>query len=245
MTSTGTFTASGTVTTATTVDKTAEVTTGQGAATYTPCGSISTPTFCGNLTTFSGCYTPCGSVSISGCCVSLTVSVACGGCATYTPCGSVSAPTISVATAGTTATIHNPTANTVVTQVATVAACSESAAGELVYAAVGGDNDETLVLSKFTAATGASIGTDDVTVKTGDASYTASAPDFSGCGIRLATSMIRDVTSASFNGTSKSISVSGTPTGSVSAPEFTGTGVHLVTGKIAVPATYTFAGTEG
>lgn len=118
MTSTGTFTATGTVTTATTVDKTADVKVGKGTATYTPGGTISAPTFTGCCSSFSGLYTPTGSVSISGCNVCLTVSGSAAApyeCATYTPTGCVTAPTISVATAGTTTTIHNPTANTVVT----------------------------------------------------------------------------------------------------------------------------------
>lgn len=156
----------------------------------------------------------------------------------------MSAPTISVATAGTTTTIHNPSACTVVTQVATAAACSESAAGELVYAQIGGTEGETLVFSKFTAATGDSIGTDDVTVKTGDAAYSAAAPTFTGEGTRLTTESIKSVSGAQFSGYCSSITVTGTPNGTVDAPTFTGTGVHLVTGNIAVPATYTFAGTE-
>lgn len=64
------------------------------------------------------------------------------------------------------------------------------------------------------------------TVKTGDASYTASAPAFTGTKVQLAGTV--------------------TPSGSISA-SFTGTGVRLETGSIAVPATYSasFTGTAG
>ena len=93
--------------------------------------------------------------------------------------------------------------------------------------------------------TGDSITTSNVTVKTGDASYSASSPAFTGTGVRLVTGNISTADSASFTGTEATVSVSGTPAGTVSQPTFSGTGVRLVTGNIAVPATYTstFSGT--
>lgn len=95
--------------------------------------------------------------------------------------------------------------------------------------------------------TGASITTSNVTVKTGDAAYEATAPSFTGTGVRLVTGNISTVDSASFTGTEDDVSVSGTASGTISAPTFTGTGVRLVTGNIAVPKTYTstFSGTAG
>jgi hypothetical protein len=64
----------------------------------------------------------------------------------------------------------------------------------------------------------------DTTVKTGDASYTASAPAFTGTGVRLVTGNIAVPSSytASFTGTEGNLSVSGTPSGSVSST-FSGT----------------------
>lgn len=114
----------------------------------------------------------------------VTISKASSGTATYTPEGSVSAPTISVDTAGSTTTIKNPTSKTVVTDMSVSAAASGTATGELVYCSV---SNETLTLSKFIETTGASISTSNVTVKNGDATYSASAPEFTGTGARLKT----------------------------------------------------------
>ena len=106
------------------------------------------------------------------------------GTATYTPAGSVAAPTISVATAGSTTTIKNPTSKTVVTDMSVSAPSGTTASGELVYCSVSG---ETLSLQKIVETTGASITTSNVTVKNGDAAYSASAPSFTGTGARLVT----------------------------------------------------------
>lgn len=149
----------------------------------------------------------------------VTVSKASSGTATYTPAGSnasssvsgscsvtatgnVSAPTISVATAGTTTTVKNPTSKTVVTDMSVSAPASGTATGELVYCSV---SNETLSLSKFIETTGASITTSNVTVKNGDAAYSASAPTFTGT------------------------SATGTISGTAAAQTFTGTGARLVT----------------
>ena len=128
----------------------------------------------------AGSTTGGGSASKS----TVTISKASSGTATYTPEGSVTAPTISVATAGSTTTIKNPTSKTVVTDMSVSAAASGTATGELVYCSV---SNETLTLSKFIETTGASITTSDVTVKNGDAAYSASAPEFTGTGARLKT----------------------------------------------------------
>ena len=147
------------------------------SASYTPAGSVSAPTFAGSATTSTG---------------------------TYTPAGSVSAPTVSVSSAGSTATINNPTKKTVVTDMAVADPSSTTATGELVYCSV---SSETLSLKKFVETTGDSISTSNVTVKTGDATYTASTP--------------------TFTGTEATISVSGTPEGTVSQPSFTGTAATI------------------
>ena len=94
--------------------------------------------------------------------------------------------------------------------------------------------------------TGASITTSNVTVKNGDAAYEASAPDFTGTGVRLVTGNISVPSSASFTGTEGNLSVSGTTTGSVSQPTFTGTKVQLAgtttaAGTVSQP---TFTGTQ-
>ena len=222
-----------------------------GTATYTPQGSNASSAVSGtctvttdgtvNLTTAtvdvkpnsSGTaankYTPAGtngSSSVSGTCsVTASGTISTGtGTANYTPEGSVAAPTISVATAGSTTTIKNPTSKTVVTDMSVANPSSTTASGELVYCSVSGTK---LSLKKFIETTGASISTSNVTVKNGDASYTASAPAFTGTGTELV-----------FEGTS----ASGTISGTAAAQKFTGTGVRLVTdSEVATDASFTGA----
>ena len=172
-----------------------------GSCTVTPSGSISTGTGTAN-------YTPAGSISTGT------------GTANYTPAGSVAAPTISVSTAGSTTTIKNPTSKTVVTDMSVAAAASGTATGELVYCSV---SNETLTLSKFIETTGASITTSNVTVKDGDASYTASAPTFTGTGAQL--KFTGTGTQLKFTGSSSTGTISGT----AAAQTFTGTEVELET----------------
>ena len=242
---TGKFTPSGevTTTTATTENKIATVSTTTGTATYTPDGSISQPTFTGTANTSTGKFTPSGQVNLTKTNKTATVSKAASGDATYTPEGSVAAPTISVKTAGSTQTIKNPTSQTVAKTIVAAAPNTTAPANSLTYYAV---TDETLSLYQIGYTTGASITTSNVTVKTGDAAYEATAPKFTGTGARLVTGNISTVDSATFSGTEDDVQVSGTATGTVSQPTFTGTGVRLVTGNIAVPKTYTstFTGTE-
>lgn len=143
------------------------------SATYTPAGTVSQPSFTGSSLTSTG---------------------------TFTPTGSVAAPTISVSSAGATATIHNPTKATVATAVTAVEPGGTAPSNAITYYSVA---NETLSLYQIGYNTGDSITTSDVTVKTGDASYTATAP--------------------AFTGTEGSVSVSGTPAGTVSQPTFSGT----------------------
>lgn len=242
---TGKFTPSGgvTTTTATTENKTATVSTITGTATYTPGGSVSQPTFTGTANTSTGKFTPSGQVNLTKTNKTAIVSKVASGDATYTPEGSVAAPTISVKTAGATSTIKNPTSVTVAKTIVTAAPNATAPANSLTYYAV---TDETLSLYQIGYTTGASITTSNVTVKTGDAAYEATAPKFTGTGARLITGNISTVDSATFSGTEDDVQVSGTATGTVSQPTFTGTGVRLVTSDIAVPKTYTstFTGTE-
>lgn len=186
---------------------------------FTPGGTVSQPTFSGSSTTSTGKFTPEGSVSLSTTNKTATVSGTTG-TATYTPEGSVAAPTISVATAGTTTTIKNPTSVTVAKTVTAAAPGATAPANAVTYYDVTG---ETLSLYQIGYTTGDSITTENTTVKTGDASYTASAPAFTGTGARLVTDNIAVPSSASFTGTEGDVSVTGTPSGTVSQPTFTGT----------------------
>ena len=189
---------------------------------YTPSGTITGGTFSGSESTFTGNFTPAGTVNLSTTNKTATVSTT-SGTATYTPGGTVGAPTISVSTAGTTATIKNPTSTTVAKTVA-AASPSSTVDNEVTYYNVANEN---LTLYKIGYTTGNSITTSNVTVKTGDAAYSASQPTFSGTGVRLVTGNIAVPNSATFTGEEGSLSVSGTPSGSVSGIGFSGTKVKI------------------
>lgn len=208
---------------------------------YTPEGSISGTTFTGSAMTSTGTFTPEGSVSFTNSNKTATVSPAVSGDATYTPAGNVTAGAISVKTAGTTDTIHNPTKVTVAKTVVAAAPSATAPDNAITYYSVA---NETLSLYQLGYTTGDSITTSDVTVKTGDAEYQSANPTFSGTGVRLVTGNISVPSSASFSGTEGSVSVSGTTTGSVSNGTFSGTGVHL-TGKTTASGTISasFTGT--
>jgi len=215
---------------------------------YQPKGTVSKPSFTGASMTSIGNFTPDGSVTVTTKTTSnktATVSKAASGDATYTPEGSVAAPTISVQTAGSTTIIKNPTSVTVAKTVVAAAPGATAPNNNLTYYAVSG---ETLSLYQLGYTTGASITTSDVTVKNGDAAYSASAPTFTGTGARLVTGNIPvpNTYTATFEGTQGSVSVSGTTTGSVSQPTFTGTKVQIsgtttATGDVSQP---TFTGTS-
>jgi hypothetical protein len=67
----------------------------------------------------------------------------------------------------------------------------------------------------------------NVTVKTGDAAYQASAPDFDGTPVRLVTGNISVPTSATFTGTKAQLSGTTTANGDVSQPTFDGTNATI------------------
>lgn len=172
---------------------------------FTPAGTVSQPTFNGDTMNSTGSFTPAGSVKLTNSNKTAAVSPASSGTVTYTPDGTVAAPTISVKTAGATTTVNSITA-----------------VGTLPSYTVSG---EVLTLTQGTLPTKGN----NQTVKTGDAAYQATAPEFTGTGVRLVTGNISVPTSASFSGTAGAVSVSGTPSGTVSQPTFTGT-----TGSVTV-----------
>lgn len=155
--------------------------------------STFTSTFVGGSDSVSVTGTTAGSVSVTK--SNVTISKANSGTSTYTPEGSVSAPTISVDTAGTTDTI------TEVTDVGSMPSYSVS--------------NEVLIITGGVVPT-----TSNVTVKTGDATYTASAPTFTGTGARLVTDS-EVATDASFTGdtitSTGTVSPSGTVTTTVAS----------------------------
>lgn len=208
-----------TTTTATTSSESVSVTgTTAGSVNVTKSAVEITPASTG---TSANKYTPAGtnaSSAVTGsCAVTASGSISVGdGTANYTPAGSVS-----IATAGSTTTIKNPTANTVVTDMS-IADPGAAATGELVYCSV---TDETLSLKKFVETTGDSITTSDVTVKNGDAAYT-----FSGTGADL-----------QFTGAESAGTISGT----AAAQTFTGVDTYFKTASdVATAATFTGATIE-
>ena len=197
------------------------------SGTYTPAGTVSQPTFTGSSMTATGNFTPSGSIAVNASTGtgtaytpegSIAVNAASGSGTSYTPEGSVAAPTISVATAGSTTTVHNPTKQTVAKTVVAAAPGATAPSNSITYYSV---ENEVLSLYQLGYTTGDSISTSDVTVKTGDAAYSASAPAFTGTEKKLAFSGTQK--KLAFTGTQGSVSVSGTPEGTVSQPSFTGT----------------------
>ena len=155
-------------------------------------------------------YTPAGNVAVSiatNTNKTADVSKSNSGAATYTPEGTVSAPAVNLKTAGATGTIHNPTKATVAKTVVAAAPGAEAPDNAVTYYAVDG---EKLKLYQLGYTTGDSITTEDVTVKTGDAAYEASAPTFSGTGAHLVTGNIEvpATFSGTFTGSEATITVS-------------------------------------
>lgn len=179
---------------------------------YTPAGTVSQPTFTGSSTTSTGSFTPEGTVSqptFTGSSSSVTITSEASESGNYTPAGSVAAPTISVASAGATTTVNS------ITDVGTLPTLSTTVVNE----------NLTISFSQGTLPTKGS----DTTVKTGDASYSASAPAFTGTKVSLTgtTTASGTVSQPTFTGTQGSVSVSGTPEGTVSQPTFSGTAATI------------------
>lgn len=219
------------------------------SGTYTPAGSVSQPTFTGTPGDIDISATPTGTVSqptfsgtqatitVSGTPTgSVTISKAATGTANYTPEGTVSQPTftgtsfsssgtytpegsVTISTAPTGTANYTP-AGSVSTPTITVTPSTTTVNS---ITDVGSLPTWTGTVANENLTIGWSAGTlptkgDNTTVATGIQSATSSQPSFTGTGAVL---------TASFDGTSKSVSVSGTPTGNVSQPTFTGTGAVL------------------
>ena len=175
-----------------------------GTATYTPAGTNGTSSVSGSCS-----VTPSGTIGTGT------------GTANYTPSGSVSgsvgAPTISVKTAGSTDKV------TGITGVGTLPSCTlptYTVSNEVL----------TITSGSFSAGTLPTADTQK-TFKTGDATYQASEPSFSGSfsgtGVEL-----------KFNGSASTGTISGT----AAAQKFTGTGARLVTdSQVLTGASFTGA----
>ena len=177
---------------------------------FTPQGSISTPTFTGSAMNASGSYTPSGDITLLH--SSYTYFIEPNDSQQqdkpiYTPYGEVTAPVISISSAGSTTSIYS------ITDVGTLPSLTTSVSSETL----------TISFSQGTLPSRSS----GIAVKIGDASYAASSPSFSG----VPQNLIVDIslpTAATFSGTSATINVSGTPSGSISTPSFTGTAADII-----------------
>lgn len=141
----------------------------------------------------SGSYTPAGTVSqptFTGSSSTVSITATSSDSGNYTPAGTVSAPTITVDSAGATDTVYS------ITDVGTLPTLTTSV------------ENETLTIS-FSQGTLPTKGSAQ-TVKTGDASYTASQPSFTGTNVKLegSTTASGTVSQPSFSGTSATIEVS-------------------------------------
>lgn len=203
--------------------------------------------FTGSSSSVNVSGTPSGSVAETK--SKVTVSKASSGTTTYTPSGTISTGTgtanytpagsVAVSSAGSTTTVKNPTKKTVVTDVAAVTSGSAVPSGQTEIAYISVDSTtETLTFNRITKTTGDSITTADVTVKTGDASYSFSGTGanlkFTGEGARLETDS-QVLTGASFSGSSSTFTGSVTPSGTIS--EGTGTANYTPEGTVSVSTT--------
>lgn len=194
---------------------TVNVTASDSGTVAAPTGTFTQPSFSKSVT-FSGTTTTENETRV----VSNTETIPTGA-ESYTPKGSITAPTITVATAGSTTTIKNPTSKTVVTGVSSSDPSSTAVTGAMTYMTYTA-NTETLSFKQIAVTTGASISTSNVTVKNGDAAYTAShgANDFTGTPVYLSASVPKNSGTASVTGT-----VSGTTSGGAYTPNKVAIGV--------------------
>ena len=138
----------------------------------------------------SGSFTPAGTIALTTSTETPTISGAAGtaGDNTFQASGSVSAPTISVDTAGTTGTFA--------TTVDTAAPGATAPSNAITYYSVQNE-----VLSLY------QIGYSTDSAKTGDASYEATAPTFTGDYVKLTSGSVSVPTAATFTGTTDTVTV--------------------------------------
>ena len=235
MTSTGTFTPSGSVS-FTNTNKTATVApAGSGTATYTPAGSITAGAITVKTAGATGTIHNPTKVTVA----KTVVAAAPGATApsnalTYY---SVANETLSLYQLGYT------TGDSITTSDVTVK--TGDAAYESANPTFSGTGVR-LVTGNISVPSSASFsGTEGNVSVSGTTTGSVSNGTFSGTGVRLVTGNISVPSSASFSGTEGSVSVSGTTTGSVSNGTFTGTKVQLsgtTTASGSISATFT--GTE-
>ena len=166
---------------------------------YTPSGTVSTPTFTGSKATLSVSGTPQGTVSqptFTG--ESMTST------GTFTPVGEISTPVISLKTQGSTTTVNS------ITDVGSLPSLSTTV------------ENENLTISFNRGSL--PVKGEDVTVKISDADYESSTPTFTGTlgNISVTGTPEGTVSQPTFTGESLTSTGDYTPSGNVSTPTFTG-----------------------
>ena len=239
--------------------------TANNSGNYQPAGSVSTPSFTGKASTFSGTFTPAGSVNVSISSTTdqvvtvTTTATSSTNPATYTPGGSVGTPTFT----GTTATItssatYTPAGSVSLTNTdksVAVTTASTSSSNPITYTPGGSVGTPTISVDSA-GATGTFI--NSVTAKNVVTALAVAAPGATApanaityysvgaagsdeaetlCLYQIGATKEAAVTTGT--GTAKT----GDATYKSSKPSWTGTGVRLVTGNIAVPTSAAFSGT--
>lgn len=211
---------------------------------FTPSGTVSTPTFTGSAMTATGNVTAAGTVSqptFTGESGSVSVSgtpagsIGIGdGTANYTPAGTVGAPTVTVTPASATKYVASSTT----AGGSATAGTAASATMPVLETTVSGEKltmnwtDGSFTPNVPTAVTMPTF--ESATVVSGIESAVASAPSFTGTGVQLTFSGNTmtstgsftpegSVSQPTFSGSSVEVSVTGTPEGTVSQPTFSGT----------------------
>lgn len=224
-----------------TVNKTLEInaetsTTGN----YQPTGTISYTSANPKITVSAaanstGNYQPAGNISYANNNPTITISATSNTNGNYQPKGSVAAPTINVNAAGATTTITNPVGKVMAQEIIAQAPSTDTHPdNNITYYSVSSEN---LSLYQIGFTSTNSISGTTVTVKTGDASYTATAPTFTGTTAQIGASITMPV--ATFTGTTAQIGASITMPGAT----FTGTTVQLSNDSFVLPTSATFTGT--
>ena len=207
---------------------------------YQPAGTISYTSANPKITVSAaanttGNYKPEGTISYANNNPGITVTATANTNGNYQPKGNVGAPTINVSTAGATTTITNPVGKVMAQELVTaVPSATTSLEHGITYYSVSSEN---LSLYQIGYTTANSISGTTVTVKTGDASYTATAPTFTGTTAQISASIT--MPAATFSGTTAQIGASITMPGAT----FTGTTVQLSNESFALPTTASFTGT--
>lgn len=165
---------------------------------YTPAGTVSTPTFTGTAESISASFIPAGDVDITTDVMAPVIN--------YTPAGIISTPTITV-------TPNTTTVNSI-TDVGSLPTCTLPNMTATV-------TDENLTLGwsagSFDAGTLPSQGA-NTTVVTGIKSASSSQLDFTGTGVKI---------QATFTGAVGTATGTFTPSGDISQPNFTGTAATI------------------